>query len=368
MYNFKKGCYKHPAKHFHVKSHYNRQEKRTRHLFYLRPKHYLTDNCKPMYRFILSCCFGLCLLQTGFSQQIPQYALFSWQPAMSNPAYAGLDETLHAMINVRRQWLGIEGSPMTQALNVHMPLYLVGGGIGLRVENDALGPEQLLRAGLQYSYHLQINSTNTLGIGLEGQLLQYRRDGALLRTPDGDYSGGILLHNDAFLGTGLSSVSIPQVNVGVYWKGARFEAGAAVQNVLSAESTITDIPLQTRRHYLVQASGRLEVGSSLAIKPGFWLASDGVQTQASVSAAAIWNDKYLLGGGFRGFSPNTIDAVLLQGGVALGEKWMLLYGYDLGLSALRTAQTGSHEVGLRYTLGLPVGKGKLPGIIYNPRY
>ena len=78
-------------------------------------------------------------------------------------------------------------------------------------------------------------------------------------------------------------------------------------------------------------------------------------------------EKFTLGAGLRGFSPNTLDGLMTMAGVQIAENISFYYTYTIPLSTLRTATTGSHEVMVRYTINQKLGKGILPPIIYNPR-
>ena len=82
---------------------------------------------------------------------------------------------------------------------------------------------------------------------------------------------------------------------------------------------------------------------------------------------ARYNENIFVGGSLRGYHGNSIDAVALMGGFKLSEKISIGYAYDLGLSRLKTVNSGAHEILLNYNLGAPIGQGKPPSIIYNPR-
>ena len=77
-------------------------------------------------------------LSLAYGQQPAQYSLFMMNKLNWNPAYAGLDNSLSATGVYRAQWAGLEGNPVTQNVNVHMPLYILSSGIGINLENDEL--------------------------------------------------------------------------------------------------------------------------------------------------------------------------------------------------------------------------------------
>ena len=96
--------------------------------------------------------------------------------------------------------------------------------------------------------------------------------------------------------------------------------------------------------------------------------TDITETQSEISAAARWHENTFVGFSYRGFSASSRDAAVLFGGLKLNEKTTLAYAFDIPLSPLQSANRGSHELLLRYSLNKPIGMGKLPPIIYNPRF
>jgi len=92
------------------------------------------------------------------------------------------------------------------------------------------------------------------------------------------------------------------------------------------------------------------------------------QTQIDFSVIVKYNDNIFLGTSFRGYNSDNTDALVLMTGIKLSEKIRLAYAYDLSLSSLNTVNSGSHEILLNYNLGKPIGKGKPPRVIYNPRF
>jgi hypothetical protein len=98
------------------------------------------------------------------------------------------------------------------------------------------------------------------------------------------------------------------------------------------------------------------------------LKSDFNETQIEASAMLRWRENMFVGASYRGFGERSRDAAVVFIGFKANEKTTLGYAYDLPLSALSIANRGSHELFVRYSLDKPIGVGKLPPIIYNPRF
>lgn len=325
----------------------------------------------PLTTLLIWCVFGHLA-----AQQAPQYSLYWLNPYSSNPAYAGLDNTLVATGVYRQQWSGLQGAPVTQHINAHLPVYRISSGVGLKVENDVIGAHRTTQAMLSYSYQLPLGREAVLSFGVSGGYLQYALDGAKLRAPEGTYaepgtSGGIFSHNDPQLPEGKMQAGTPVGEVGIFLQTPKLEVGAAVQPVFAPiirATSKSDFALVPVRQYLAYGTYKISVGENLEVRPAFLLKSDITETQTEISAALRWRENTFAGLSYRGFSTSSRDAAVLFGGFKLNERTTLAYAFDIPLSSLQAANRGSHELLLRYSLNKPIGTGKLPPIIYNPRF
>lgn len=306
------------------------------------------------------------------AQQAPQYSLYLLNPYAYNPACAGTENSLVATGVYRQQWSSLKGAPETQHLNVHLPLYAISSGVGLRVENDIIGAHRSTQAILTYSFHRELGRNAILSLGVSGGYLQYTLDGAKLRAPDGIYEpSGVILHDDPFLPEGKVQAGAPILEAGIQLKWKEFTLGLATQPVFAPVLEAKDngfFRLQPVRHFMGMASYQFSVGQNLGVKPGILVKSDLTETQTEISAIISWKENIFAGASFRGISSTSRDALVLLGGLRLNERTMLAYSFDIPLSALQTANRGSHELLLRYALNKPLGAGKLPPVIYNPRF
>ncbi len=303
----------------------------------------------------------------AYSQQPAQYSLYMLNPMGFNPAYVGLDNSLSITGVFRRQWAGLNGSPTTQNLSAHAPVYLLSGGLGINIENDALGARQFTSASLAYAYQKPLLG-GTISLGLSGGMLQYQLDGSKIRTPDGDYSEpGNINHNDDKLPLSAENVMVPAFHAGIYFINEWMDAGFAVRNLNEGEAAFSTINLSLQRSFNFNLGFRFYVGDDLAVQPSALVRSDLTQTQTDLSVILRYNDNIFGGASLRGYNANSLDAVAIIAGFKLSEKITLAYAYDLTLSDLSAVSNGSHEITLNYNLNKVFGKGRLPGVIYNPR-
>jgi len=321
------------------------------------------------YLFIVVGCIWTPVL---FAQQAPQYSLFLLNPYAYNPAFAGMENTLVATGVYRQQWSSLKGAPETQHLNLHLPLYVISSGIGFKAENDNIGAHRTTRALLTYSFQRELGRNSVLSIGVSGGYMQYALDGGKLRTPEGSYEpAGVFLHNDPLLPEGKLSTGTPLFEAGIYFQWKDLALSVATQPVfapaLEAGNAGT-FRLQPIRHFMTAVSYQFEVGRNLAVKPGVLLKTDIIETQTEISTIIRWRENIFAGASFRGLSSSARDAFVILGGLRLNERTTVAYSFDIPLSALEVANRGSHELLLRYELNKPIGTGKLPPVIYNPRF
>ena len=315
--------------------------------------------------------FVFALLASNLSaQQVPQYSMYSLNPYAFNPAYAGMEGTLVATGVYRQQWSGLKGAPVTQHVNAHLPLYAINSGIGIRIENDVIGAHNSSQALLSYNYQLQVGRRAVLSIGMSAGYLQYVLDGSKLRAPEGTYVDPDFSHNDLVLPLGKEKVGAPLFETGVYLQANNLEIGASLQPVFATKlnNATSNFGLKPIPHGFFYTAYSIGLGDNLTLKPSVLVKTDLLKTQAEISTLAKWRENIFAGASYRGFGSQSKDALILIAGLKLNEKTTLAYAFDVPLSPLNTVNRGSHELLLRYNLNKPIGVGKLPPIIYNPRF
>ena len=308
------------------------------------------------------------------AQQSPQYSLYMLNKYAINPAYGGLDNSLSFTGVVRKQWVNLEGSPFTQQINAHMPLYRLRGGIGISLENDILGASRNSTALLSYNYWVQVNKTSLFSVGLSAGVVQKALDGTKLRASGGEYSEntGTINHNDNRIPIGLETAIAPTVNGGIYFQSKRLDLGFSAINLLGNDLKFNYSDGQTdflqKRHFMLFAATNFEIGDLIELMPSVLIKSDITQNQVELSTILRYNGNVFGGASIRGYDNVTLDAVVFIAGMKINEKTTLAYSYDLTLSDLKNVSDGSHEITVNYNLNKPIGGGVPPPIIYNPRF
>lgn len=314
--------------------------------------------------------FFFVFVQLTLAQQPAQYSLYNFNKFNFNPAYAGLDNSLSLTGVYRTQWVGLPEKPVSQNVTAHMPLYIFSGGVGVEFENETLGNWQQSKALLAYNFQIPVGRSGILSLGLSGGILQRTLDGTRIITPEGEYIDPSTnpFHNDPNLPVTKESSTSLAFNFGAFYQGEKLEFGISAMNLTEQAIELTSTVFQPERTYFLYTGYNLDVSRSMTLNPSVLVKSNAIQTQIDFSVIVKYNDNIFLGASFRGYDSNNTDALVMMSGLKLSEKIRLSYAYDLSLSNLNTVNNGSHEILINYNLGKPIGKGKPPKIIYNPRF
>ncbi len=320
-----------------------------------------------MKSFLTTVVFVFFASSVLLAQQAAQYTTYMLDPFRFNPAYAGLDNSVSLTGVYRSQWGGLAGSPTSQRVGLHLPLYFLSGGFGLQLENDEIGAQRLTSIRGGYNYQKTVGN-GILSFGAGVGLQQWSLDGNLLRTPDGIYDEpGVINHNDDLLGISSDQGNTLSFSAGVFYQTERFEAGLSVDHLAEPMIDLTALSYRFLRSYYGYAAGSFELGDAVILRPSVWFRSDAIESQADFSLIATYNDNIFGGASFRGYSNNTTDAVAIIFGFHLTRQIQLAYAFDIALSPLQSVHNGSHEIVVKYNLGRPIGQGVPPPIIYHPR-
>lgn len=314
------------------------------------------------------CFFALARLS---AQQPAQYSMYMLNPMAYHNAYAGMDRSLSVSSVFRKQWTGVQGSPMTFGVNMHLPLEYLRSGIGLHVERDILGAEASTAVQLNYNYILDLGGNRRLSVGASFRAWQKSLDGSRLLTPEGNYEGGAINHNDRLLPIGRVSGMGYTGDAGLYYQDDRLEIGLTARNLSEPLVSFEADNLQQFnfiRGYFLSAQYRIDLNPDWTIIPSLLVKTDLQRWQPELSVLAQYRGQFFGGMGYRGYNAISQDALMVYVGIQIDAHWRVAYAYDLTLSALNAASSGSHEILLNYNLNKALSKEIPAKIIYNPRF
>lgn len=286
------------------------------------------------------------------AQQDAQYTQYMYNTVSVNPAYAGSRGNLSIAALYRAQWVGLDGAPKTQTLNLHSPVGFSGVGLGFSIVNDQIGPTAETNFDGDFSYTIQLDADGRLSFGLKASLhLLDIRFSELNADPN---------FPDAQLQSDIQNRLAPNIGAGVYYYNTNFYAGLSVPRFLETrhfdQSSLSEAKEQMN-FYLI--SGYVwDFHPSWKFKPTVLTkATLGAPLQVDVSANFMYNERFIFGAAYRW------DAAFSgMFGFNISPSFLVGLAYDREITELGSAafNNGSFEVILRYDFLRTVGNIKSP--------
>ncbi|WP_167961614.1 PorP/SprF family type IX secretion system membrane protein [Saonia flava] len=287
--------------------------------------------------FLGLCAFLLTTISL-FAQQDAQYTQYMYNTVSVNPGYAGSRGHLSIAALHRSQWLGLDGAPKTQTLNIHTPVGYRGMGMGLSVVNDAIGPTSETYFDLDFSYTIRTSREARLSFGFKASahLLDIR------------YSELNQFSPDPTLQQDIQNRFSPNIGAGVYYHTNKFYAGLSVPRFLETshfdESSLSTAKEQMNFYFITGYV--FDLNSYLKFKPTILSKiTQGAPLQLDLSANFMLNEKFVLGAAYRW------DAAFSGlAGFHATEQLFIGIAYDREVTELGQAifNDGSFEVIFRY--------------------
>ncbi len=270
------------------------------------------------------------------AQQDAMYTLYNYNTLAVNPAYAGSRDALTITALNRAQWLGYEGSPITQTLTMHSPIFnnKVGGGIS--IVQDITGPTKLHTIYSDLSYKLKVSEKGTLTFGLKGGLNILNNNLANIEVID----------NDPLFNTNINNQLLPNFGFGLYYFKEKFYLGISspriIQNSFNSNSSIL---AEEKRHYYLVGGFVSQLNENIEFKPTTLLkVTQGAPFSLDLTNTFIFREKVWAGLMVRvGDAVGIITGIILKNHINVGYSFDWSYGLQTG-----RYNQGSHELMLRY--------------------
>lgn len=291
------------------------------------------------YRWVLW-GFALCSVLSLYAQQDAQYTQYMYNTVSVNPAYAGSRGHLSIAALYRNQWLGLEGAPETQTLNLHTPVGYHGVGMGVSVVNDKIGPTSETYFDVDFSYTVRTSSDARLSFGIKASahMMNIRYS----ELDEFDIDPQLQAQQD------IKNQFSPNVGVGIYYHTDRFYMGFSAPRILETthfdESTVSTAKEQIN-WYLI-AGHVWDLNPFLKFKPTV-LAKvvQGAPLQVDISANFMFNEKFIGAIAYRWDAAfSSLFGFQISDGIFIG----LAYDREITDLGGTTFNDGSLELIVRY--------------------
>lgn len=287
-----------------------------------------------------------------YAQQDAQYTQYMYNTVSVNPAYAGSRGHLSIAALYRNQWLGLDGAPETQTLNLHTPLGYRGVGLGVSIVNDKIGPTSETYFDVDISYTIQTSFDAKLSFGLKASA--HMLDIRFSELDEFEIDPQLQAQGD------IQNQFSPNIGAGVYYHTERFYAGLSVPRLLETthfdESSISTATEQINWYAI---TGYVwDLNPFLKFKPTLLAKMvQGAPLQADISANFMLNEKFVGGVAYRW---DAAFSGLI--GFRISDEVFIGLAYDREITDLgaSTFNDGSFEVIFRYDFIKNLGNLKSP--------
>lgn len=315
----------------------------------------------------------------AMAQQKPQYSQYLFNNYLLNPALSGIESYTDLRMGTRRQWVGVEGAPVTYYLSAHSSL---GGsdrttptgvesksfvpkipvsnrpkakyhksrahhGFGVIAQRDVTGPLSNSSGSLTYAYHHPLTRRINMSVGISSGIVQSRLDGNAIHLRN---------ENDPSLLHGRLSRTNFDLGLGGWLYSDNFYVGISTAQLLtekiSQDESLVSAQQELQPHFFGTAGYRFRVRYDLTLEPSVMvkLASPS-PLSVDVNMKATYANRIWAGVSYR-----HNDAVTALVGMNINYLLDMGYAYDLTTSELNNSSAGSHEL----ILGIKLqNKGRL---------
>lgn len=285
----------------------------------------------------------------GYAQNDALFTHFMYHTHLYNPATAGNSDDITIGFLARQQWVGFDEAPSTQLLNAYGYIPKLRGGVGLTIVNDMLGKQRTTSMRLGYAYRQRVGDRMYISAGLNVGIANTHVKGSELRyQQSGDQS-------QYMVGEAQTK---PDIGLGVEFSGKGLTVGVALTHLQQSigNSTVWKTP----RHYYAHARYDWQVAEKWQLSPAVFFRSAGFISQVDLNLNATWNKRVVVGASYR-----TTDDIAALLGVYIVKNVLASYSFDFDFGALRTNNSGSHE--LTIIAKIPGFKEKV-SVQKSPRY
>lgn len=295
---------------------------------------------------MLIVALGLAFAQPAYSQQIPQYSQYMFNPYLSNPAVVGTLNYYQMRLNNRYQWIGINDAPYTVSMSFYGPFSQKDMGWGANIVNDVTGPTSRTNIMGTYAYNMQLTSSGLrISGGLSFGMMMYKLDGSKLTLGE-EYDP---LTDPAILQS-TKSILTPDASIGFYLYSTSFNVGLAAHQLFGQKLKFYPEPIgisRLKQHvmlsggYWTNLNRYVELEGSALVK--YMFASP---MQFEINGKVTYRQKMYQTWG--GLSLRWKDAVSVLVGITYKNKFIFGYSFDWSLLGISKYNSGSHEIMLGY--------------------
>ncbi len=296
-------------------------------------------------KIVLGFVYFFFVVNVSEAQQYPFMTQYRGNLYIFNPAFSGTKRWLDIRAMYRQQWTGFSGSPTTAALSCNIRYFKGKLGSGVMIFNDKIGPFVYNYFSGNSAYHIKMSDTE-LSFGFALAYTMFTINPSL-----------ITLRHPIDASVDLSSSSLTQKKLegtfGVLYYNDRFFLSLSMLQLFGADYKFKfSNPNFYKGNYFNENQIIFGAGYNFGENPDyvwentFWGMSGKAMPLFLDYSLRLHIRKTLL----VGFSIRPRNALAGHVGLNILDKFQISYSYDLLVSKLKTAQKGTHEVNLVFSI------------------
>jgi len=304
-------------------------------------------------QLIIALFISFIFCENARSQSDPKLSVFTFNPLVYNPAFAGSGGGLSAIGIHSSQFVGFEGAPQSQYLSVHGLWEEKGLGVGIDIVNDSFGMMGETSFNGNFAYYLQLNHKLRVSFGMKVGVNQYRLDYSKLSIQDPDED--VLFMNDL-------TVIRPNLGMGFYLYSNAFYIGLSSPGIAVTQRYHPfEVGLNPgQANYYLMGGLLLPLGNNINLLPNLLVRTiNGAPHSGLVSMNVDFDKDYFIGVNFEHKS-----SVGLMGGTVFAQNFKWGYAFDLPTNGLGRYTKGTHTLFVSYHYGRFKKASNMPCFYY----
>tara|TARA_B110000483_G_C18116681_1_gene511917 strand:- start:92 stop:1090 length:999 start_codon:yes stop_codon:yes gene_type:complete len=299
------------------------------------------NNLKVIFSFCVAFCFKIALCQDA------EFTQFYSNPIYLNPAFAGTNNCTRLSTNHRSQWIGLPQVFNTTSFAYDNNSSKIHGGFGFMVLSDKLNNAiQNNRISGIYSYELKISKKLTLRTGIEACFWQNKFNQSQLTFVDmiDPIRGFVFSTSNNTLNSSKNGVDFSS---GILVYSEKIFLGLSAHHLTEPKQSFFSEEFKLERKFSLNIGYHFQIGNDNTSNNKKWIISpnliykqQGLNNQLNIGLYAE-KRSYVMGFWYR---DNQNYAVLVGAKIGLMK---IGYSYDINLSKLYLASSGSHEVSIQ---------------------
>lgn len=264
---------------------------------------------------------------------------FYLTPLTYNPAYAGSYEGMTFTSLYSSQWVGFDGAPKSVFLNGHGTFFGPKTGLGLELVHDEIGATTDSKFLGNYAYHIELNRTWNLSLGVKAGVSYYSVDYNKLRI---QYPNEFNNFNGD-----LNNVNL-NIGAGFFVHNEDFYFGVGIPNFLtttyldSYQATLAN----STPNYYISSGYKFNIENNISFQPSILVrAVNGAPVNTLFAGTINWQEQF--------YGSLIVDLKSTIGGFAgfrISENYLIGYSYDSSITQFSNSNNGIHSFFLNFRL------------------